>query len=76
MSRNPKTIAELLRFQKGVWKQIKAVKEVGEDLSQLVSRCADAVESYEDFIKLIASGKADFFSLRKQAKELLEKHKL
>lgn len=76
MNKFPKTIAELLRFQKGVWKQIKTIKEAGEDLSQWISCCADSVEAYEAFIKLIASGKADFFCLRKQAKELLKKHKL
>jgi len=52
--------------QDSVWRQIKTTQKARKD----------AVEAYRAFIKLIASGKADFFCLRKQANELLKKHKL
>jgi len=71
---NPRTPAEVLRFQKGTPTQLKAIEQAGAELSQMLNRCADAMFEYEFVLGFAA--KSSHKAVAKAAKQVLEKHRI
>jgi hypothetical protein len=74
MNRKPKTPAEVLRFQEGCPKQLKAIEQAGVELSQLIARCSDAMADYEFALRCILKSKDK--KAATLAKVTLNKHRI
>lgn len=62
--RKPKTPAEVLRFQDGIWKELHHMEWILETFRQVTSRSSDAMTDYEEALRSIAKSKVDKESAR------------
>lgn len=56
-TRKPKTPAEVLRFQGGIWQELHNMEWILETFRQVTARSADAMTDYEEALGKIAKGK-------------------
>ena len=75
MNKIPKTPAETLRFQGGIWQELYYMECSFENLRQTVARIADAMADYESVLKTIAKHSSCKES-KADAKYVLNKYKI
>lgn len=76
MNKNPKTPAEVFRFQNnGIWEILRSLTEQLEAAKQIVARGSDAMTDYEKVLKKIARYSDCPFS-KSDAKYVLKKYQI
>lgn len=70
--RKPKTPAEILRFQGGIWRELLQMEWSLEVFRQVTARSADAMTDYEEALGKIAKGNG---TSSKIASEVLKKYR-
>lgn len=71
-TRKPKTPAEVLRFQGGIWQELHNMEWTLETFRQVTARSADAMTDYEEVLGKIAKGKE---ASAKMASNVLKKYR-
>lgn len=71
-TRKPKTPAEVLRFQGGIWRELHNMEWILETFRQVTARSADAMTDYEEVLSKIAKSKD---ASAKMASDVLKKYR-
>lgn len=75
MNKIPKTPAETLRFQGGIWQELHNMECLLETFRKVTARSADAMTDYEEVLKTIAKHSSCKES-KADAKYVLNKYKI